>query len=154
MLNDVYPVSAASNNPFCTNFNAWWRKSVSALAVLMRLYATAFFDTSTPAALLVKYHFQRRCFIDTTTTPQPFMAIFPGPSGWASARRELRDVMMQGKINRGRHTDHPAGHHSIRTKQCPPPPSPIFYSLDAIPAAQPTVSKHWRQVLQTLSTVN
>jgi len=32
--------------------------------------------------------------------------------------------MVQGKINRGRHTDHPTGRHSIRTKQCPPPPSP------------------------------
>jgi len=32
--------------------------------------------------------------------------------------------MVQGKINRGRQTDHPAGHHSIRTNQCPPPPSP------------------------------
>ena len=40
---------------------------------------------------------------------------------------------------RGRHTER----HSIRTKHCPPPPSPpIFYRLDAIPAAQPTVLKH------------
>jgi len=30
---------------------------------------------------------------------------------------------VQAKINRGRHTDHPAGRHSIRTKQCPPPSS-------------------------------
>jgi len=36
------------------------------------------------------------------------------------------DFMVQGKIDRGRHTDHPAGCHSIRTNQCPPPPSPIF----------------------------
>jgi len=28
----------------------------------------------------------------------------------------LLDFMVQGKINRGRHTDHPAGHHSIQTK--------------------------------------
>ena len=53
--------------------------------------------------------------------------------------------MVQGKINRDRHTDHPDGRHSIRTKQCPPPPSPIFYRPDALFAAQPTVSKHWRQ---------
>jgi len=52
---------------------------------------------------------------------------------------------MQGKINRCRHTDNPAGRHSIRTNQRPPPPSPIFYRPDALPAAQPTVSKHWRQ---------
>jgi len=36
--------------------------------------------------------------------------------------------MVQGKINRGRHTDHPAGRHSIRTKQCPPPSSPMFFT--------------------------
>ena len=46
---------------------------------------------------------------------------------------------MQGKINRGIHNNHPAGRHSILTKQCPPPPSPIFYRPDALPAAKPTV---------------
>jgi len=77
-----------------------------------------------------------------------FTAFFPGPPRWASARRELLDFMVQGEIYRGRHTDHLAGRHSIRTNQCPPPPSPhIFYGLDALPAAQPTVSKHWRDSL-------
>ena len=47
-----------------------------------------------------------------------FTALFPGPPGWAGARTELLDFMVQGKINRGRHTDHPAGRHSIRTNQC------------------------------------
>jgi len=37
--------------------------------------------------------------------------------------RELIDLMVQGEINRGRHSDHPAWRHSIRTKQCPPPSS-------------------------------
>jgi len=54
-----------------------------------------------------------------------FTALFLEPPGWAGARRELLDFMVQEKINRGRHTDHPAGHHSILTNQCPPPPSPI-----------------------------
>jgi len=49
-------------------------------------------------------------------------------SSWAGARRELLDFMVQGKINRGRHTDHPAGRHSIRTNQCPRPPSPPYYT--------------------------
>jgi len=53
-----------------------------------------------------------------------FTALFLGLPGWASARRELLDFMVQGKISRGRHTDYPAGRHSIRTNQCPPPPSP------------------------------
>ena len=34
--------------------------------------------------------------------------------------------MVQGKINRGRHTDHPAGRHSIRINPCPPPQFPHF----------------------------
>ena len=54
-----------------------------------------------------------------------FTALFPGPPGLAGARRELVDFMVQGKINRGRHADHL---HSIWTNQCPPPPSPIFFT--------------------------
>jgi len=38
-----------------------------------------------------------------------FTALFPGPPGQAGARRELLDFMVQGEINRGRHTDHLAG---------------------------------------------
>ena len=58
------------------------------------------------------------------------MALFQGPPVWAGARRELLDFMMQRKINGGRHTDHLAGRHSIRTNQCPSPPSPhpIFFT--------------------------
>jgi len=41
-------------------------------------------------------------------------------------------------------TDHLAERHSIRTNQCPPPPSAIFCRPDALPAAQLTVSEHWR----------
>jgi len=43
------------------------------------------------------------------------MALFLGPPGWAGARRELLDLMVQGKINRRRHSDNPAGRHSIHT---------------------------------------
>jgi len=63
-----------------------------------------------------------------TTHHNRFTALFPGPTGWAGARRELLDFMVQGKINRGRHTDHMAGRHYIRTKQCPPPASPMFFT--------------------------
>jgi len=48
-------------------------------------------------------------------THSRFTALFPGPPGWAGARRELLDFMVQEKINRGRHTDHPPECHSIRT---------------------------------------
>jgi len=82
------------------------------------------------------YHHHHNCFTD----------LFPGSPGWAGARRELLDFMLQGKINRGRHTDHPAGRHSIRTNQCPPPRCPHFLQAGCpschTKAAQPTVSKH------------
>jgi len=88
--------------------------------------------------------------VRTTPHHNRFTALFPGPPGWTSARREFLDFMMQGKINRGRHTDHPAGRHSILTNQWLPPPSPhIFNRPYALPAAQPTASKHWRQLVHS-----
>jgi len=68
-----------------------------------------------------------------------FTALIPGPPGWAGARRELLHFMVQGKINRDRNTNHPAGHHSIQTNQCPPPPSPIFLQAGC-PSCRPTNS--------------
>jgi len=55
----------------------------------------------------------------TTPHHNRLTALFPGPPGWAGAWRELLDFMAQGEINRGRHTDHSAGNHSIQTNQCP-----------------------------------
>ena len=85
-----------------------------------------------------------RGILTTTITPHHnrFTALFPGPPGWAGARRELLDFMAQGRINRGRHTDHPAGRHSIRTNQCPSIIPHIFYGPVALPAAKPTVSEY------------
>jgi len=71
--------------------------------------------------------------------PQPFDGPFSGTSRLAGATRELLDFMVQGKINRGRHTDHLAGRHSIRTNQCPPPPSPHFLQAGC-PSCCPTNS--------------
>jgi len=82
-----------------------------------------------------------------THTHNRFTTLFPGPPMWAGARRKLLHFMVQD--NRGRHTDHLTGCHSIRTNQCPPQPSPHFYRPDALPATQPTVSKHWRQLVHS-----
>jgi len=68
-----------------------------------------------------------------------FTSLFPGPPGWAGARRELLDFMVQREINRHRHTDHPAECHSIWTNQCPPPPSPYFLQAGC-PSCRPTNS--------------
>jgi len=88
-----------------------------------------------------------RKYIITCTIPHHhnrLTALFPGPPGQAGARRELLDFMVQWKINRGRHTDHPirlgataSGLISAHLHQ-----PPIFYRLDALPVAQPAVSKH------------
>jgi len=67
------------------------------------------------------------------------MALFPKPPGWAGTRRELLHFMVQGKINNGRHTDHPDGCHSIRTNLCQHPPSPIFLQAGC-PSCRPTNS--------------
>ena len=68
-----------------------------------------------------------------------FTALFPGPPGWAAARKELLDFMVQGKINRGRHTNHLDGRHSIQVNQCPPLPSSIFLQAGC-PSCRPTNS--------------
>jgi len=93
-----------------------------------------------------------------TTTPREwcscdhdhirFTALFLGPPGWAGARRELLDFMVQGKINWGRHTDHQAGRHFSWTNHSAHLHHPPFLQADAVPAAQPTVSKCWRQLAQ------
>jgi len=63
-----------------------------------------------------------------TTHHNRFTALFLGLPGSAGARREILDFMVQGKINRGRHIDHLARRHSIRTNQCQPPRSHFFTS--------------------------
>jgi len=75
---------------------------------------------------------------NTTTTTQPFYGPFSDDLGEpVPARKKPLDFMVQGEINRGRHIDHSAGRHYIRTNQCPTPQSPphIFYEPDALPAA-------------------
>ena len=69
-----------------------------------------------------------------------FTAFFPGPPGSAGAGTELLDFTVQTKISRGRHTNHPARRHSIRTNQCPPPPSPSFFT-GRMPSCHPTNSQ-------------
>jgi len=94
------------------------------------------------AKLLLARRFIHKRFQGRTTPPHRnrFTALFPEPPGWASARRELLDFMMQGKINRGRHTDHLAGRHSIRTYQCPPPPHHPQFLQAGCPSCRQTNS--------------
>jgi len=70
------------------------------------------------------------CCLFTTSQPQPFYGPLSGNTRVSRCQKRTSGLYMaQGKINRGRHTDHPDGCHSIRTNQCPPPPSPIAVYL-------------------------
>ena len=44
------------------------------------------------------------CILTNTHTHNCCTALFPGATGWVGARSELLDFVVQGKINRGRHT--------------------------------------------------
>jgi len=59
----------------------------------------------------------------TTTVLRPFFWDHPGEP---MPEEKLLDFMVQGKINRGRHTDHPAGRHSSGLTSAHLHHSPIF----------------------------
>jgi len=77
-------------------------------------------------------------------------ALFPGLPRWAGTRKvqQFRILLKQETVSgsgiswaicqsasRSRQITTPAHHHSV------------FYRPDALPAAQPTASKHWRHIL-------
>ena len=95
----------------------------------------------------------RQYIVHFTSHHNRFMALFPGQPGWAGARRELLDFMVQGKINRGKHTNHPAGCHSIPTNQCPPPSSPYSFLQTGCPSCRPTNSVKALYILQHYTIV-
>ena len=100
---------------------SWWDRNVKIrykFLVVIDEFLTVCLLLSIPISLFFPNHHHHH---------NRFMALFLGPRGWAGARREILDFMVQRKINRGRHTDYPAERHSIRTNQCPPPPSPHIF---------------------------
>ena len=111
-----------------TMLDGRWRRPVHNDAAQLLLANGLWMHTTITTTVLYHHHHHNR-----------FTALFPGPPGWAGARKELLDFVVQGKINRGRHTDHPTGRHSIRANQCPPPPSPIFLQAGC-PSCRPTNS--------------
>ena len=76
------------------------------------------------------------------------MALFPGAPRWAGARRELLTLWCKGRLTEADTPTMRLGRHSIRTNQCPPPPSPHFFTGRCIPTC-----KHQRTgVKEVLST--
>ena len=54
--------------------------------------------------------------VSSQIATQPFYSPFSGTIR-VSRRQKRTDSMVQGKNNSGRHTDHPAGRHSIQTNR-------------------------------------
>jgi len=111
---------------------------VSSLIVLMCL----------PIIIIVCYR-----FLVHTHTHIRLTALFPGLPRWAGTRKVepiwilLKQETVSGSSISGarcksapcsRHITTPASHHSV------------FYRPDALPAAQPTASKHWRHNFQCI----
>jgi len=91
-----------------------------------------------------------------THTHTRLMALFPGQPGWAGTRKVkpfwilLKHETVSGSgiswamcksAPRCRHITMSAPHHSV------------FYRPDALPAAQPTASKHWRHETDLLVNI-
>ena len=94
------------------------------------------------------HHYRATVAIWHTHTHTRLTALFPGLPRWAGTRKGkpiwilLKHETVSGSgiswamcksAPRSRQTTTPAPHHSV------------FYRPDALPAAQPTASKHWRQ---------
>jgi len=118
-----------------------WKSSISGLVSEPYIALWACLPDSY-CTLLYTLTYVHAMFSVSHTHTQPFYGPFPGPSRWAGARRELLDFMVQGKINRDRHThtNHPVGRHSIRTNQCSPPPSSPYFLQAGCPSCHPTNS--------------
>jgi len=73
-------------------------------------------------------------------------ALLPGPPGWDSARRELLTLWCKGRLTEAdTQTIRLGATPSVLTIAHLHHPPIFFYGPDALPAAQPTVSMHWRQ---------
>jgi len=72
-------------------------------------------------------------------TPQPFYGPFFRTTRVSWCQKRTSGLYGAREDNRGRHTDNPAGRHSIRTNQCTPPPSPYFLQAGC-PSCCPTNS--------------
>ena len=75
---------------------------------------------------------------DITTTRTVLRPFFRDHAGEPVPEENFWTLWCKGRLT-GRHTDHPAGCHSIRTNHCPPPPSPHFLQARC-PSCRPTNS--------------
>ena len=80
-------------------------------------------------------------------------ALFPGLPGWAGTRKVKPIwILLKQETVSGSDISWAIWKSAPRFRQIttPAPHQSVFYRPDALPAAQPTASKHWRQYLTTV----
>jgi len=76
------------------------------------------------------------------------MALYPGLPGWAGTRKVKPIwILLKQETVSGSEIHWAVCKSALRSRQIttPAPHHSVFYRPDALPAAQPTASKHWRQ---------
>jgi len=76
-------------------------------------------------------------------------ALFPGLPGWAGTRKvKAVWILLKQETVSGSGISRAVCKSAPRSRQIttPAPHHSVFYRPDALPAAQPTASKHWRQI--------
>jgi len=72
-------------------------------------------------------------------------ALCPGLPGWSSSRKVKPFwILLKQETVSGSGISWAICKSAPRSRQTPAPHHSVFYRLDALPAAQPTASKHWR----------
>ena len=88
--------------------------------------------------------------LQNTHTHIRLTALCPGLPGWASTRKVKPIwILLKQETVSGNGISRAVCKSALRTRQItmPAPHYSVFYRPGALPAAQPTVSKHWRQRL-------
>ena len=114
--------------------------------------APIFHQDATPSGLLVSPSlsspvFCRMPFLIHTYTHTRLMALCPGLPRWAGTRKVKPIwILLKQETVRGSGISWAICKSAPRSRQItmPAPHPSVFYRPDALPAAQPTVSKHWR----------
>jgi len=104
------------------------------------------------------YHVKEKVILPVTHThthTQPFYCsagICPGLPGWAGTRKVKPERVNQSGFTGARDSEwqwHLLGYMQVCTSSQTTTPTShlsVFYRADALPAAQPTASKHWRSL--------
>ena len=93
---------------------------------------------------------RRHSYHTHTNTLTCLTALCPGLTGYAGTRKVKPIwILLKQETVSGSGTSWATCRSAPRSRQIntPAPHHSVFYSLDALPAAQPTASKHWRHIV-------